>query len=217
MKIRSLGELVDYLGRDLGWRRRELTTIRLRISRDRSHQRIASLRSGVCLLYAHWEGFVRKAGQAYIRFVNSRGLRMADLSEGLLTLALRGRISRCEQSKKISVRMELVSFLLSDMSEDARLPLSNAIATRANLNTQQFREILDMLGLDPAEYLKKTGLIDGRLIRWRNGIAHGDRIDVEEQDYVALHDGVIMLLDRFRTDLENAAVTGAFRRRLLRR
>jgi len=211
-KIRALTELSDYLARQWTWRKRELTTIRFRIARDREHQRATSLRGAVCLLYAHWEGFVKKAAEAYVCFVGCLGLRLADLSPGFLTLALRDHLADYEQSRNIPCRMKLVSVLLSDMSAKARIQPPSGVAATSNLNVRQLGDILSVLGLDDTEYRKSGLLIDGRLLKWRNGIAHGEGMRIDEKDYLDLQEKVITLLERFRTDIENAATTQGYRR-----
>jgi len=60
MSIRTLEQLTDHLANDLAWRKRELSEVKgLVEAKNASDQRHrALLRSGVCILYSHWEGFV---------------------------------------------------------------------------------------------------------------------------------------------------------------
>jgi hypothetical protein len=74
MKIRSVSELVDFLDEDLAWRKRELTTFRFLMGRSRPHEREAVLRAAVCVLYAHWEGFVKNGATGYVNYVALKGL-----------------------------------------------------------------------------------------------------------------------------------------------
>ena len=66
MRIRSLDELNRFLDNDLAWRKKELTTINFMVSRSREHERGILLRAAICVLYAHWEGFIRNAATSYI-------------------------------------------------------------------------------------------------------------------------------------------------------
>ena len=45
-------------------------------------------RLAVCLIYAHWEGFVKIAAQAYLDYVHRQGLDHQDLADSILALAL---------------------------------------------------------------------------------------------------------------------------------
>jgi hypothetical protein len=62
MSIRTAEQLSNKLSADLAWRKKELSEIKSLVeSRNFSDQRHKALvRSGVCILYAHWEGFVTK-------------------------------------------------------------------------------------------------------------------------------------------------------------
>jgi hypothetical protein len=42
-------------------------------------------------------------------------------------------------------------------------------------------------------------------------IAHGERLDIEQGDYDTVHDEIIQLVERFRDDVENAAVLESYR------
>ena len=70
---------------------------------------------------------------------------------------------------------------------------------------------MSTLGLDDKDYSTKGALIDQRLLRNRNMIAHGERPDIEQDDYKTVHDEIIQLVERFRDDVENAAVLGSYR------
>jgi len=211
VKIRALIELSDYLDGELAWRKRELTSIRLNMLRARAHLRLTMVRCGVCLLYAHWEGFIKCASTAYVCYVDHQGMRLRDLRHGLLALALHKEFAEAEQTTRISTRSRLVALLRSDLMDRASLPWSTAISTGSNLTSRQLYEILALLGLDDTEYRKKELLLDGRLLDWRNAIAHGEKREIDDDDYVRVHDAVISLVGRFRTDVENAATVAAYR------
>jgi hypothetical protein len=59
-------------------------------------------------------------------------------------------------------------------------------------------------------YETKCRLIDSSLVDRRNRIAHGDALDISVEDYLALHDEVMILIDTFRNQLQNAAALDEF-------
>ena len=77
MSVRTLEQLYDFLSGELAWRTKELVTLKALVeqtSPSRERRRVL-LRAGVALLYAHWEGFVKRAGSAYLEFVDLQRLK----------------------------------------------------------------------------------------------------------------------------------------------
>ena len=212
MRIRSLTQLIEALDDDLAWRKRELTTVNFMLANPRQHQRGPLLRASICLLHAHWEGFVKKAATSYLSFVATRGLRYRDLTPNFVALGFRTEIREAGQSNRPTVHTGIVTRLMSDLSDNAEINWQNSVNTRSNLNAETLREILTLLGLDERDYLLKGPLLDEKLLANRNRVAHGERVEIDSDDYDVLHSELIQLIDRFSTDVQNAAATGRFRR-----
>lgn len=212
MRIRSLAQLIEALDDDLAWRKRELTTVNFMLANPRRHQRGPLLRAAVCLLYAHWEGFVKTAATSYVSFVATKGLRYRDLTTNFVALGLRTEIREAGQSNRPTIHTGIVRRLLSDLSDNAKIDSQNSVNTRSNLNTDTLREILALLGLDEKNYLSKGPLLDEKLLANRNRVAHGERVEIDSGDYRLLHGEIIQLVDWFNTDVQNAAVMEQFRR-----
>jgi hypothetical protein len=212
VKLRTLGSLSEFLDEELSWRKRELTTIKFLVGKSRKHERQTLLRSGACLVYAHWEGFIKQAAIAYLNYVSLHGFDYSEISSCMMAICLRSKFRSGEFQSRISEQASMIDFLLSDMKLKANIPWDNAIDTRSNLNSAQFKEIVATLGLDYSAYRTKELMIDGRLIRYRHAVAHGERQELDFQEYSDLHNETVALIDLFRNDIENAAVTGRFRR-----
>ncbi len=212
MRIRSIDQLNEFVDNELSWRKRELTTLRFMIGRARrDHERKLLLRAGICIIYAHWEGFIKSVATSYVSFVATRDLRYSDLSPNFIALGLRPDISRAGQSRWATDYTSLTTKFLSGLSERASIDWEHAIDTQSNVNSRVLQDILCTLGLDDKDYLMKKPLIDEKLLRNRNMIAHGERPDIEQEDYYIVHDEIIQLVNRFRTDVENAAILGSYR------
>ena len=212
MTIRSLTQLSEVLEEDLAWRKRELITINFTVDNARHHQRGPLLRAGICLLYAHWEGFVKTAARGYVSYVSHQGLRYRHLTPNFVALGMRQEIREAGQSNQPSIHTKLVEMLMSDLSENSNLDWQNSINTGSNLNTERLTEILTLLGLDSTNYLSKGQLLDQKLLANRNLVAHGERVEIDANDYDLLHTEIIRLADQFNTDVQNAAATGQYRR-----
>jgi hypothetical protein len=210
--MRAVNELADFLDEELAWRKRELTAVHFLIQGSRQHERPVMLRAGICLVYAHWEGFVKNASTAYLNYIDQMGLQYRELAPCLVALCLRGQFRELGASQRVSIHTQLTSFLLSELREKAELPWEYAIETRSNLNFDTLQEILCVLGLDYTPYSTREQLIDERLVGQRNRIAHGEFGEIDLVDYDQIYHAVLDLIDRFRTDVMNAVVTHRFRR-----
>jgi len=190
-----------------------LTTAKLLLDRSRrTHEQRVMLRANMCILYAHWEGFVKNATTGYLNYVSLKGLRYRDLTPNLVALGLRSELRAAEESNRMTVHTKVTSFLLSEMREKVDLPWHNAVNTAGNLNSDVLREIFYLLALNYTAYETKEALINEKLLGCRNRIAHGEWFDVEISDYEDTYAEIIYLIEMFRDDLENAALTKAFLR-----
>lgn len=212
MKIRSLLELGEFLDGELSWRKKELTTIKLMLRGLRNHERNALLRAAICLLYAHWEGFIKAATISYVTIVSRKGLRYCDLAPNFVALGLRGQIRESGMSLKPSIHTKLVRLLVSGLEDHAILSPETAVDTTSNLNFEEFDEVLCILGLERAPYMLQKPLIDERLLKNRNAVAHGDKVSIDEEDYGELHEKMIAMIDTFRDAVQNAAALETYRR-----
>lgn len=213
MKARNTWELENRLDLSLGPRKRELTEHRFAVMGGGSFRRGVLRRSGIVLMYAHWEGFVREASSLYLSLVDSRGLPVAELARNFQAIALRTTLLRLGATRKVSRHIELLNDIADAMKlpqAPARMPTNGIIAERSNLDARAFYEILETLGLDPTPYKLQEKPVIGRLVRLRHQIAHGARVPVDFSTYNDLHAHLISILDVFREQIVRAAVGRLF-------
>ena len=189
-----------------------MTTLKAMIDRSRPHEREILIRSAICILYAHWEGFVSEAAKAYVSFVSLQGLKLRDLTPNFVALGLRSDIQEAGRSNKATLHLRLTEKLLSEMREPFQVNWQNAISIQSNLNANILREVLSTIGVDPRDYMAKRPIINQRLVDNRNIIAHGGRPEMSLDEYETLHSDVLQLIEWIRTDIENAAVLDTYRR-----
>ncbi len=206
MKIRSSAELNDFLNEELAWRKKELTTNLFMVNRCRVHEEQPLIRGSICILYAHWEGFIKNSSKAYLNHVSTLGMRYCDLSPTLVTLCLRSKFRDASVTNKTSIHLEITDFILSDRLVKAKIPWASAIVTESNLNYELLFEILLLVGIDPLLYATKQNFVDEKLLRYRNGIAHGDRVEVLRSDFQDIYKEIFDLIQRFRDDLEASVI-----------
>jgi hypothetical protein len=213
MSVRTVEQLNDYLSGELAWRKKELADIRTlaEAATLKDTRRNALLRCGVTMLYAHWEGFVKAAGCAYLEHVAMQRLRYSELSPNFVAVGIRQLLHNASTSKKPRDHNALVDFFLSRMSERSALPYKNIIDTESNLSSIVFRDIIEKLGLDYSSYATKEKFIDEELLNSRNTIAHGTFLQTTLSSFIDMVTQVFDMMELFRNQIENSAITRAYR------
>jgi hypothetical protein len=213
MSVRTIEQLNDYLAEQLAWRKKELADIRSLVESAtlKASRRNSLLRCGVTLLYAHWEGFIKSAASAYLEHVSMQRLSYRELAPNFVAVGIRPLLHNASVSKKSRDHTALVSFFLSRMSERSSLPYKYAIDTESNLSSIVFRDIVEKLGLDYSRYETREKLIDEELLNSRNTIAHGTYPETDLGGFVDMLSEVLDMMELFRNQIENAAITRAYR------
>ena len=213
MKIRTLEELSDFLDSEIAWRKQELSYVKSLQAKHRFKAAAEPLiRSGITLLYAHWEGFVKSAGDAYVHYVSRRNLRYAELVPAFVALGMRGTIEQALGGNRAATYVDAARFLLDGLNRQSRLPRKDAVSTMGNLSSGVLRDVTSFLGLDFSPYETKTVLIDRQLLHNRNEIAHGQYLSMDLEQYWEIHDKVVGLLETFHFQLYSAAEQQQYRR-----
>lgn len=213
-KIKTAEQLYDKLSEELAWRRQELSSFRSLVESSSlaEAKRNALLRSGITLLYAHWEGFIKTASEFYLEFVSLQRLKHRELAANFVALSLKNMMHEAENSTKFGAHKDITDFFLNDLDTRCTLSYKSTISTRSNLSFAVLLEILDTLGLEPSEYTTKSVVIDEKLLHMRNTIAHGNYLAVALDDYKDLHRIVLQMMETFRTQVDNAASLKEYRR-----
>jgi MAE_28990/MAE_18760-like HEPN len=214
MSVRTIEDLSDFLADDLAWRKKELAALRALVENNalKESRRNALLRCGVTMLYAHWEGFIKASGSAYLQFVSMQRLLYRELSPNFVAVGIRQLLHSASTSKKSRDHNALVNFFLTRMSERSSISYKTVVDTESNLSSTIFRDVVEKLGLDYTPYEAKGKLIDEKLLNSRNTIAHGTYLQTDLSGYIVLQDEVLGIMEEFRNQIENSAITKSYRR-----
>lgn len=211
--IRTKEQLIDCIAAERSWRIMEIVELRRIVemqSMSPTRRRVVC-RAGVAILYAHWEGFVKKTGTYFLEYVASQRLKLRELRGNFITIALRSRIDEATKSRKYSAFDKIADYIRNNQDTRALVPYKNIVDTESNLSTRALKEIAWCLGIDYSVFATKEKLIDSRLLARRNHVAHGELLEVEAEDFSELADNVVALIDAFRAQIENAAVTESYK------
>jgi hypothetical protein len=209
--MRTVEELVKAIGEDLNWRRKELTELRglIQAHRGELKERVL-IRAAVALLYAHWEGFVKRCGTYYLEFVSYQRVDCDKLAANFLALSARARAYEYVKRGDILTGIELAEFYMNCTGKQARVPYKKIIDTQSNLGSTVLKEIVAVLGLDATKFSTRFPFIDSSLVNARNHVAHGEALSVSYVEYETLHSDVMTLIHSFQNEVENSAVTKAY-------
>lgn len=204
MKLRTASAAQDRIDAEFAWRLKEIADLKLQARAAVGDRRKTLIRSGVPLLYAHWEGFVKASSQYFINYVSHQSVKYGELAPCFVVRSLREHISNLSGTGSYAQTVAGVSHLLSSLNQPSELSSNSPVQTFSNLNSDRFIELTCSIGIDITPYSAKWNLIDVSLLKRRNMIAHGEYLDIDAEDFGDLSDEVIGLLRQFKNDLENA-------------
>lgn len=200
----TVTDFSEHIAQDLTWRIKEISDIKVSITRsDRSLQRVL-LRALVTICYAHWEGYVKSCAQKYIDFIAARKLQYKNLNVQFLKNYLLPRLTAMSNSSaSLSERCLFIDTVLN--SSDQRFTKINKelISTRSNLSFSVLVDLCIVCSIPIELFSEKASFIDNILLHRRNAIAHGEDTFVDIADLDQIAENTITLMRSFGYALEN--------------
>ena len=213
MKIRTAEQIYDFTTRELAWRKKELFSLHSMIFTPNisPSKKNVLLRSTIALTYAHWEGYIKSCATAYIEYVAMQRLKHNELAPNFLALAIRPILMGAFQSKKADDHMKIVKFFLDDLSAQSSITFKDVVNTQSNLSTVVLQNILSSLGFDYSLYETKEKLLDEKLLRTRNQIAHGEYVELSDIEVHDIQSECIVLMEIFKNQIDNAVALQSYK------
>ncbi len=208
-KTYTYDQLTKLISEDYAWRRKELKLINDQISHKPSPKQSAALRFSVPILYAHWEGFVKKSTEIYLEFVAKKYLKHSELKPQFIALSLSKKLGNLE-IKNLEEKSKAVEFLLNEFEKNSNILTTNVIQTKSNLRYKVFKEILFVVGIEESKFREFKGLIDD-LVDARNNIAHGDYLRVDFNTFAIMFDEIQQAMNLLKTEIENSALSEEYK------
>ena len=215
--IRTQEELIDKVAADLIWRRKELTLLKSLVDGSKDDLILSNvlLRSSIALLYAHWEGFVKKSSHYYLEYIAGQRLPYSKLTTNFVAMSIKSKFKELGGNEKLSAGNYLADFFCNSLSEKSNIPYKKGIDTKSNLSSEVLIDIISALGFDISQFETKLKFIDANLLLPRNNIAHGQELYLTLGEYEELHNNVITLIETFRNQIDNATAMKLYEKQLL--
>jgi hypothetical protein len=207
IQIKDIERLEDLLRKDLAWRKKEILSLRILVEKDQVNEPIL-LRSGIALLSAHFEGFIRRASNCYIAYVSGQKIKYEELKSNFIALKMEKEFKRCSKSEKNSVHTDLLESYqkLSIKRFDEKYFEDNGfISTHSNPGTERLKEILATIGIESDIFEMKANYIDSSLLANRNKIVHGEYSDLDRDDFFNTFEIIIKIIEQYEQLIIQAA------------
>lgn len=200
VKIQTIEKLEDYLVADLAWRKKEMISLKILVEKDKVNEPIL-LRSGIALLCAHFEGYIKKGCNSYIAYVSSQNEEYAELKDVFAALKMEKEFSDCAKSDKHSRHSNLIKKYREMQNLKFKIDYveeNPIISTKANPSSKILKEMLFSIGVESDIFETKTNYIDSNLLSERHRVVHGERSELEKKDFLSTYEIIITILDEFK-------------------
>ncbi|MTJ55459.1 hypothetical protein FJR38_23660 [Anabaena sp. UHCC 0253] len=210
MKVRSIDELEEIIAQDFSWRRKELTNLKNLCLSSKNQIKNTLLKSGVVILYSHWEGFVKKSSIAFCEYINGKGIPYNQLICNFHVCAILEYFQGQYPHKNFKAALSLVDGSGIQLSNKCSINSEKYIDTKSNLNSEVLKEITMKIGIDYSLYETKENLIDQRFLGFRNAVSHGEYRDIEESDFLELFGEITTLIEIYKNQILNSAIQESY-------
>ncbi|MEV7592838.1 MAE_28990/MAE_18760 family HEPN-like nuclease [Streptomyces sp. NPDC089922] len=211
---------------EMTWRRDEVRRLRNMQSYDISQDSRQSLRRALLVvLYAHLEGYAKFSLEQYAETINRANLTLAEGRKELGAACLTERFKNYRspdsgdpldpagsRARQVLKDADFLEELVSLQSRKISLNIDHVTSADSNLTPSVLRRNLALLALDETEIHRFTRALDG-LLKFRNGIAHGERINLpSDPSFEKLEGRIFGLCDSLTLLIYQSVRDEAFRR-----
>lgn len=198
------------LDRKSGWRKKEISDISLAIDADRlpAASLKATRRAAACLLYAHWEGFVRDSIELFLDFVRSSVFDESEVNTKLRAAILLEYVDRNRGNFGLDACARYFDMTFNEKFSIVELPSIGKLS--GNVSYETFVSLISVFNFEvPASIEVRRKFINVLLLHSRNQIAHGHGLPIEAREFADLKTGTLELIDRTK----DLFIDGAFNAR----
>lgn len=207
MKIRTLEELDDYLSNELAWRKKECSNLNGLTSSSRGSNKVTYYRAAIVIFYSHWEGFVKNSSLAYLAYLNKLAPKYNLMKDNFFCLGMSFIFDHEFSSKSISNHRKVHEHFNKRDELKFKVDPQKVINVRANLNYEAIRVISHQIGVPLDNLELREHFIDKVLLKYRNSLAHGEKVSDSElsEVYGEIYLTVLNYIEGYRDLISNAA------------
>lgn len=212
MKIRSYEELEDAINKEWYWRKKEIHNHYMLLSGSRSIYWPMLIRAGIALLYAHWEGFLKKIIKIYFRYIYYNGICIKDASSNVKAIMLIKKLKSSQLNKVSWSTLHCIVKTIDEGCYKLQDTIDEEISAHDNLNTEVLTELLEISGIDPEPFKIKDKFIDYSLVGMRNKICHGENEDISREQFFQIKDTMLEIINEIKDKILNQAAMKKFKK-----
>lgn len=194
-------KLQDKLDKDLSWRKKEIIDLSLLIDTQSGETQITLIRGAITLLYAHWEGFIKKASILYLTYICKMNIHLSELTENFCYISLGKKFPKMVSVHSYKSQKALFNYIYYEHKDiELNVKPEATIDTESNLKFDVFQTITDQLGVDSSWFETKQHFINEVLLGLRNAIAHGEyRRDTKlVSDFLLIKENILEFIEYFK-------------------
>lgn len=206
-KARTLIELSEELDSEYSWRFSEIRAMKQFVNLAlNASQTSATIRAGVALLYAHFEGFVKQSGGLYLQHISMQRLKNSNLKPNFLINSINYSIRRegADSIYKTRNLTQLLESLFSKYNERSYVQYKTSVNTKSNLWFNVLEDIFSDLHLPVRSIRLKRAKIN-ELVASRNSIAHGEYLEIDKKYYLGLIEIILETMRLIKGQIETSA------------
>lgn len=202
-KIETVEKLETKLQKDLAWRKKEMLSIKMMVEKGDANESIL-LRSGITMLCAHFEGFIKFASNCYVKFVSAQKIKNRLLKDNFMAFNLASVMKKCSNTEKISVYQNVVDKVRTIYDEPFN-EKNDVISTHSNPSSTELKEIVASIGLETDIFDLKANYIDSNLLSNRHKVIHGERYPIDKEDFKKTFNVIMELIEKYEELIVQAA------------
>ena len=181
--IMKLEQYENEIVSDLAWRKLEIAHL-FKIMNDAETKEVI-MKTMVLLLYAHWEGFIKRTSKLYLKYVAELKVKNKDLTINFQGLMLKNFAKECIEKDGLNLQKEFDFMNKQNKIENKPFKIKvdpnnefdeDIINTQHNLSSKVLKNITQIVGMKYNDAMKKrSNYIDVMLVNHRNSIGHAGK------------------------------------------